>query len=252
MFTMGDVARMSEKNEELLYKLFGINAELLIDHAWGYEPCTIQSVKAYKPISNSLSLGQVLHRPYNFEETKLIVKEMTELLTLDLVKKELITSKLVLTIGYDVDNLKDEEISRRYYGEITLDRYGREVPKHAHGTINIDHKTSSTKIITKAVMELYERIMNKNLLARRINISAEEVISESEYKDLKSYEQMDLFVDYNKIDKQRKKEKSEKELQKAVLNIKEKYGKNAVLKGMNFVKGGTTIERNGQIGGHRG
>ncbi len=252
MFTMGDVARMSEKNEELLYKLFGINAELLIDHAWGYEPCTIKSVKAYKPISNSLSLGQVLHRPYNYEETKLIVKEMTELLTLDLVKKELITSKLVLTIGYDVDNLKDEEISKRYYGEITLDRYGREVPKHAHGTINIDHKTSSTKIITKAVMELYERIMNKNLLTRRINISAEEVISENEYKSLKNYEQMDLFVDYNKIEKQRKKEKSEKELQKAVLNIKERYGKNAVLKGMNFMESGTTIDRNQQIGGHHG
>ena len=177
---------------------------------------------------------------------------MTELLTLDLVKKELITSKLVLTIGYDVDNLKDEEISKRYYGEITLDRYGREVPKHAHGTINIDHKTSSTKIITKAVMELYERIMNKNLLTRRINISAEEVISENEYKSLKNYEQMDLFVDYNKIEKQRKKEKSEKELQKAVLNIKERYGKNAVLKGMNFMESGTTIDRNGQIGGHHG
>ena len=251
IFTMGDIARTSEKDEEILYKLFGINAELLIDHAWGYEPCTIESIKSYKPVTNSLSLGQVLHRPYTYEETKLIVKEMTELLTLDLVKKELITSKLVLTIGYDIDNLTNLEISKKYYGEITIDRYGREVPKHAHGTINIDHKTSSTKIITKAVMELYERIMNKNLLARRINLVAEEVVSESEYKSLKYYEQMDLFVDYSKIEKQRNKEKSEKELQKAVLNIKSKYGKNAILKGMNFVEGGTTIERNGQIGGHK-
>lgn len=252
MFTMGDVARMSEKNEELLYKLFGINAELLIDHAWGYEPCTIESIKSYKPVMNSLSSGQVLHCPYNYEDTKLIVKEMTELLTLDLVKKELITSKLVLTIGYDIDNLKKPEISQNYFGEITLDRYGRNVPKHAHGTINIDHKTSSTKIITNAVMELYENIMNKNLLVRRINITAEDVVNEEDYKKVKQYEQMDMFIDYNKLEKQRNKEISEKALQKAVLNIKSKYGKNSILKGMNFIEGGTTIERNGQIGGHKG
>ena len=160
MLTMGDVARMSIKNEELLYKLFGINAELLIDHAWGYEPCTIESIKSYKPVMNSISSGQVLHCPYNYEDTKLIVKEMTELLSLDLVKKGLVTSKLVLTIGYDINNLTNPEISQNYNGDITIDRYGRKVPKHAHGTINIDHKTASTKIITNAVMELYERIMN--------------------------------------------------------------------------------------------
>ena len=252
MLTMGDVARMSIKNEELLYKLFGINAELLIDHAWGYEPCTIESIKSYKPVMNSISSGQVLHCPYNYEDTKLIVKEMTELLSLDLVKKGLVTSKLVLTIGYDINNLTNPEISQNYNGDITIDRYGRKVPKHAHGTINRDHKTASTKIITNAVMELYERIMNKELLTRRINITATDVVNEEDYKNIKEYEQMDMFVDYNELEKQRLKEKSEKSLQKAVINIKSKYGKNAILKGMNFIEGGTTIERNGQIGGHKG
>lgn len=252
MLTMGDVARMSITNEELLYKLFGINAELLIDHAWGYEPCTIESIKSYKPVMNSISSGQVLHCPYNYEDTKLIVKEMTELLSLDLVKKGLVTSKLVLTIGYDINNLTNPEISQNYNGDITIDRYGRKVPKHAHGTINIDHKTASTKIITNAVMELYERIMNKELLTRRINITATDVVNEEDYKNIKEYEQMDMFVDYNELEKQRLKEKSEKSLQKAVINIKSKYGKNAILKGMNFIEGGTTIERNGQIGGHKG
>ena len=251
IFTMGDVARTSEKNEELLYKLFGINAELLIDHAWGYEPCTIESIKAYKPVTNSISSGQVLHCPYNYEDTKLIVKEMTELLTLDLVKKNLVTSKMVLTIGYDIENLTNPEISKSYLGEITVDQYGRKVPKAAHGTINIDHKTSSTKIITDYVMNLYESIINKKLLVRRINITAEDVVNEDDYKNNKKFEQIDLFIDYNEIEKQQKKEKLEKELQKAVLDIKTKYGKNAVLKGMNFIEGGTTIERNGQIGGHK-
>ena len=248
IFTMGDIARTSEKNEELLYKLFGVNAELLIDHSWGYEPCTIESIKSYEPITNSISSGQVLHCPYNYEKTKLILKEMTELLTLDLVKKNLVTSKMVLTIGYDVENFTDPEISKEYSGEITTDRYGRKVPKHACGTINIDHKTASTKIITNAVMELYEKIINKKLLIRRINLTAQDVVNEDEEK---IYKQMDLFDNYDEIKKQRDKEKSEKNLQKAVINIKSKYGKNAILKGMNFVEGGTTIERNSQIGGHK-
>ena len=251
IFTMGDIAKVSEKDEELLYKLFGINAELLIDHAWGYEPCTIESIKSYKPVTNSISSGQVLHCPYNYEKTRLIVKEMTELLTLDLVKKDLVTSKLVLTIGYDIENLTNPEIKNLYFGEITLDRYGRKVPKHAHGTINIDHKTSSTKIITNAVMELYEKIINPQLLVRRINLTAEEVVNEEDYRNIKEYEQLDLFVDYSRIEKQRKDEQEEKQLQKAILNIKSKYGKNAVLKGMNYTEGATTIDRNSQIGGHR-
>lgn len=176
IYTMGDIARTSINNEELLYKLFGINAELLIDHAWGYEPCTIKSVKAYTPTNNSISSGQVLHCPYNYEKTKLIVKEMTELLTLDLVQKNILTDQIVLTIGYDIENLIDPGRRRLYSGEITTDHYGREVPKHAHGTINLDHKTSSTKIILDATMELYERIINKNLLVRRINVTANKVI----------------------------------------------------------------------------
>ena len=171
--------------------------------------------------------------------------------SLDLVKKNLVTSKMVLTIGYDIENLLNPEINKSYLGEVTLDHYGRKVPKSAHGTINIDHKTSSTKIITDYVMNLYESIINKNLLVRRINITAENVVNEDDYKNNEKFEQIDLFIDYNEIERQQKKEKSEKELQKAVLDIKTKYGKNAVLKGMNLIEGGTTIERNGQIGGHK-
>ena len=249
IFTMGDIARVSIKNEELLYRLFGINAELLIDHSWGYEHCTIQDIKSYRPITNSISSGQVLHRPYNYEDAKLIVKEMTELLTLDLVKRNLITSKLVLTIGYDVENIKNLDIKNNYTGEIILDYYGRKIPKYAHGTINIDHKTSSTKIITKKVIELYENIINKNLLVRRINLTACDVINEKD-KCFMTYEQLNMFVDYSKIEKERKKENSEKELQKAILNIKSKYGKNSILKCMNLMEAGTTVKRNSQIGGH--
>ncbi len=251
IFTMGDIARTSVENEELLYKLFGVNAELLIDHSWGWEPATIQSVKSYKPITNSISSGQVLHCPYNCEKTRLIVKEMTELLTLELVEKKLVTSQMVLTIGYDVENLTNEKIYKEYDGEITLDRYGRSIPKHAHGTININHKTSSTKIIMDAVMELFDRIINDKLLVRRINITANNVVNEQEADKELNYEQVDLFTDYNELSKKIEKEHAEKEIQKAMLNIKRKYGKNAIIKGMNLEEGGTTIQRNKQIGGHK-
>ena len=252
IFTMGDVARTSIQNEELLYKLFGINAELLIDHAWGYEPVTIEQIKAYKPLTNSISSGQVLHCPYNYEKTKLIVKEMTELLTLELVEKHLVTSQIVLTIGYDIDNLTDPYISNSYKGEITVDRYGRKVPKHAHGTINIDHKTASTKIIMEKVMELYDRIIDNRLLVRRINITANNVVDESAAEQTNTFEQIDLFTDYKQKEKEHQDEQEEKQLQQAMLNIKKKYGKNAIIKGMNLEEGATTIERNGQIGGHKG
>ena len=251
IYTMGDIARTSIKNEELLYKLFGVNAELLIDHAWGYEPVTLEQIKAYKPKANSISSGQVLHCPYNYEDTKLIVKEMTELLTLDLVSKRLVTNQIVLTIGYDIENLKDFNLKNLYKGEVTTDRYGRKVPKHAHGTINLDHKTSSTKTITKAVMELYERIMDKRLLARRIYVVANNVIDEETVEKEKLYEQIDFFSDYKKKEEEDKNEKIEKNLQKAMIDIKNKYGKNAILKGMNLQEAGTTIDRNSQIGGHR-
>lgn len=252
MFTMGDIARASIENEEMLYKLFGINAELLIDHAWGYEPCTMQSIKSYKPTTKCLSSGQVLHCPYNYEDTKLIVKEMTELLTLDLVSKSLVTNQIVLDIGYDIENLKNEIISNSYNGKIKEDRYGRRVPEHAHGTINIDHKTSSTKIITEKTIELYDKIMNKNLLVRRINVTANNLIDELTAELEKPAEQLDLFTDYKQKVENLKEEKEERQLQRAVLNIKEKYGKNAIIKGMNLQKAGTTIERNTQVGGHKG
>ena len=251
MYTMGDVARCSIRNEELLYKLFGINAELLIDHAWGYEPATIESVKSYKPTNNSISSGQVLHCAYNYEKTRLIIKEMAELLALDLVEKRLVTDQIVLTVGYDVENLTNNEIKRYYEGEITVDRYGRKIPKHAHGTINIDHKTSSSKVIIESVMNLYEKIIDKKLLIRRINITANKVVSENE-KDIKNqYEQIDLFTNYEEKKKKQEDEKEERKLQLAMLDIKRKYGKNAILKGMNLEEGGTTIQRNGQIGGHK-
>lgn len=255
LFTMGDIARCSIENEELLYKLFGINAEFLIDHSWGYEPCTMKDVKSFKPSTNSLSSGQVLHCPYNYNQAKLIVKEMTDLLVLDLVEKHLVTNQIVLTVGYDIDNLTNSEIKNSYYGEITTDRYGREIPKHAHGTINLKEKTSSTKLIMEAVDELYDRIINKNLLVRRINIVANNVVNELEVENINQVEQISLFIDYEKREEQRKHEKEkrkvENKLQHAIIDIKKKFGKNAILKGMNLEKDGTTIERNAQIGGHK-
>ena len=250
MYTMGDVARMSVKNEDLLYKLFGVNAELLIDHAWGWESVTIESIKAYRPATNSICSGQVLHCPYNYENTKIIVKEMTELLALDLVERGLVTNQIVLEVGYDVDNLKNQAISSLYNGEIATDKYGRKVPKHAHGTINIDHQTASSKVLTGYIIKLYEQIVNKQLLVRRINITVNNVVNENMVKT-SDYEQINLFVDYAEVNEKRKKEKAEKEIQKAMIDIKSKYGKNAILKGMNLQKEGTTIERNRQIGGHK-
>ena len=249
IYTMGDVARTSINNEDLLYKLFGINAELLIDHAWGWESVTIESIKSYKPENKSISSGQVLHSPYNYENTKLIVKEMTELLTLDLVEKNLVTNQIVLTIGYDVENITSRNIS--YNGEVTTDRYGRKIPKHAHGTINLDHQTSSTKVIMDLTMQLYERIINKDLLVRRINITANNVINVLEAEKKKTYEQIDLFIDYHQKEVEQQEEKKERNLQKAMINIKEKYGKNAIIKAMNLQEAGTTIDRNNQVGGHK-
>lgn len=212
LYTMGDIARCSlgganeYYNEELLYKLFGVNAELLIDHAWGYEPTTIDLIKAYKPSVNSLGSGQVLQCPYEYEKGKLIVREMTDLLVLDLVEKRLVTDQIVLTVGYDIENLSDPKISKNYKGEITVDHYGRKVPKHAHGTVNLDRQTSSTKIIIDAVMGLYERIVNPDLLVRRINIAANRLVDERSVAQADSYEQLDLFTDYQALQKEREAE----------------------------------------------
>lgn len=261
LYTMGDIARCSIGkpnelyNEELLYKLFGINAELLIDHAWGYEPCTMEQVKAYKPETNSVSSGQVLHCPYDYEKAKLIVKEMTDQMVLDLVDKGVVTDQLVLTIGYDIENLSNPKLKNQYKGEITIDRYGRKVPKHAHGTANLKKKTSSTRLITNAVMDLYDRIVDEHLLVRRITITANKLVDEKSVKQENEYQQLDLFTDY---EAQRKKQAEEKEklererrMQEAMLSIKKKFGKNAVLKGMNLEEGATAKDRNEQIGGHK-
>lgn len=245
MFTMGDIAECSIRNEDLLYKLFGVNAELLIDHAWGWEPCTIADVKAYKPESNSISSGQVLQCPYSFEKGRLIVREMTDLLVLDLVDKGLVTDQMVLTVGYD-----HEGVPANYKGTVSTDRYGRKIPKSAHGSINLGKFTSSTKIILDKVTELYDSIVDKDLLVRRMYVVANHVITEqSAQKEV--YEQLDLFTDYEALEKQKAQLAEEKELQKAMIKIKKKYGKNAILKGMNFEEGATTIQRNGQVGGHK-
>ena len=208
----------------------------------------MKDIKSYKPSTNSISSGQVLHCPYDYEKTKLIIKEMTENLVLELVEKHLVTNQIVITVGYDIDNLSNKNIS--YKGEVTEDRYGRKVPKHAHGTINLEHKTSSTKLIMHSAVELFDRIIDKNLLTRRINITANNVVNEYEAENKNKFEQMNLFIDYNQ--KQKEMEFKEKNLQKSIFDIKKKYGKNAVLKGMNFIEGGTMIERNAQVGGHKG
>lgn len=261
LYTMGDIARCSigkptdYYNEELLYKLFGINAELLIDHAWGYEPCTMEDVKTYKPETNSISSGQVLHCPYEFDKARLVVKEMTDLMVLDLVDKGLVTNQIVLTIGYDIENITDKNRSQSYKGTVTTNYYGKKVPKPAHGTTNLPKQTSSTTLITNAVMELYDKIVNKKLPIRRINIVANKLVDEHSVKNANKYEQLDLFTDYEILKKQREKENAESErekrMQNTILDIKKKFGKNAILKGMNLQEGATAKDRNNQIGGHK-
>lgn len=253
IYTMGDIARCSlgkitdYYNEDLLYKLFGVNAELLIDHAWGWEPCTIADIKAYKPEARSIGSGQVLQEPYPFEKARLVADEMADALALDLVSKNRVTDQIVMTVGYDIAN-KD------YKGEITIDRYGRKIPKHAHGTQNLKVQTSSEKLIRTATLELFDRIVDKGLLVRRLYITAGKVVDESEKKEPVP-EQMDLFTDYAAEEKKRAEEKErlekERKRQQAVLDIKNKYGKNAILKGMNLEEGATAKSRNGQIGGHK-
>ena len=247
LFTMGDVARCSVRNDDLLYRMFGVNAELLIDHAWGWEPCTISQVKAYKPVTNSVGSGQVLTCPTKFETGKLITREMTDMLVLDLVDRGLVTDQLTLTIGYDIENLKDPAIA--YTGPIVTDGYGRQIPKHAHGTANLGEFSSSTRKIIDAVMALYDRIGDPSLLIRRLNLTANHVVPDSGTRDL--CQQLDLFADPEQQEKDAAMLAREKRRQKAVLSIRKKYGKNAILKAMSYQKGATAIERNGQIGGHK-
>ena len=243
LYTMGDIARFSIKNEEKLYKLFGVNAEILIDHAWGYEPCTIKDIKNYQPENNSISIGQVLKRPYDYLETKLIVYEMADLLVLELVNKNLFTNKISLTINYDSENINDN-----YQGIIKNDYYGRKIPKEAHGIINIDHYTCSDKIILTKTLELFEKINKSNLLSRRITIAYLEVIGKEELNKKNNLWQIDLFSVNQKDFIEH--EKKDKDITEAILKIKKKYGKNAMIRGINLMPSSTLKERNEQIGGH--
>ena len=258
MHTMGDVARCSLGrqndflNEDLLYRLFGVNAELLIDHAWGWEPCTMADIKAYKPESSSVGSGQVLQCPYPFEKARLAVHEMADLLSLDLVDKGLAADQIVLTVGYDMENLKNG--NRSYSGETTTDRYGRKIPKHAHGTANLDRYTSSSRLIIQAALELFDRIVNPDLLVRRLYLTANHVLAEKDVPENSSGQQLSLFSYAENQAQQEAREAEllrEKKMQEAVLEIKRKFGKNAILKGMNLVEGATAKDRNGRIGGHK-
>lgn len=257
LYTMGDIAKCSLGkpediyNEDRLYQLFGINAQLLIDHAWGYEPCTMEDIKAYQPQHTSISTGQVLHCPYDYEKTRLVIKEMLDLLALALVDKQQVTDQIILSVGYDIENLDKQS----YTGEVTTDRYGRKIPKHAHGTANLKRHTASCRLMSEAVMELFDRIVNPQLTVRRIHISANHILDEQQIPAMEMREQMDLFTDYEALTQQELQEnkqlEKEKRLQQATLQIKKKYGKNAVLKGMNLEEGANTIQRNKTIGGHK-
>ncbi len=264
IYTMGDIAKCSTGdvngyyNEALLYRLFGVNAELLIDHAWGWEPCTIADIRAYRPEANSISSGQVLPRPYSFEQARLVVREMTDFLVLDLVEKGLVTDQIVLTVGYDAENLTDPGRAGAYRGEVTTDRYGRRIPKHAHGTANLGRYTSSTRLILEAVTGLYNRIVDPHLLVRRMYVVAGRVVRESEAKEQPArYEQLSLFDGPESAAGDEKKAaeaaalEREKRIQKTMIDIKKKHGKNAILKGMNLEEGATGRERNRKIGGHQ-
>ena len=263
LYTMGDIARCSlggpadYYNEDLLYQMFGVNAELLIDHAWGWEPCTIADIKSYRPRSSSVGSGQVLHCPYPFDKAKLVAKEMADQLALDLAEKGLAADQIVLTVGYDIDNLRDVRRRKEYRGEVKTDRYGRKVPKHAHGTSNLTYHTSSARQIIQAVTGLFDRIVDPKLLIRRITISAEHVIPRNEVEEQETcgFEQMTLFTDYAAREKEQEQKKAEEEresrMQEAVLEIRRKFGKNALLRGMDLQEGATAKDRNSQIGGHR-
>ena len=258
LFTMGDIARCSignptdHYNEDLLYKLFGVNAELPIDHAWGWEPCTLADVKAYRPENKSIVSGQVLQCPYDFPKARLVVREMADALALDLVGKGLVTDQLTLTVGYDIENLTDPDRAKQFHGEVKIDRYGRKIPKHAHGTANLSY-TSSGKKLLDAVTELYDRIVDRNLMIRRLSISANRLLEEGKTPEQES-EQMDLFTDYAAKERQEQADEAaharERKIQEVMLGIKKKYGKNAVLKGLNLEDGATARERNQTIGGH--
>ena len=254
--TMGGIARLSVDNEELLYSLFGVNAELLIDHAWGWEPCTIAQIKAYRPETNSLSSGQVLAEPYTWQKARVVVNEMVEALSLKLVEKKLVTNQLVLYVGYDHESLTRPEIAKLLGGPVVTDHYGREVPKPTHGTVNLGRHTSSTQLMTDTLLSEFDNMVDKNLLIRRLNISANNVVPECDIKNMEpDGKQLDLFVDYDELKRRQEAEQAaldkERRMQEAQIKIKRRFGKNAILKGINFEEGATARERNNQVGGHK-
>ena len=252
--TMGKIARCSVQNEELLYLLFGVNAELLIDHAWGWEPCTIDLVKAYRPESNSFSNGQVLSTAYPVKKARVVMLEMADAMSLKLVDKRLVTDQIVLNVGFDAENMTNPAIRAKYDGPVVMDRYGRQVPKGAHGSARFDNPTSSSRQIIEQTAQLFDRIVNPDLLVRYLNITVNNVVRE-EFAARREEPQLDLFTDYE-AEERRKQEESaalekERRLQEAQLAIKKRFGKNAILKGLNFEEGATARERNRQIGGHK-
>lgn len=261
IYTMGDIAKCSVGkdtdyyNEELLYKLFGINAELLIDHAWGYEPCTIAEIKSYRSDDNSKSEGQVLQCAYDFNSARLVVHEMIDNLSLELFDMGYVTNQIVLTVGYDIECFTNVNIRVKYKGEMTTDRYGRKIPKNAHGTENLEQYTSSSRLMSEAALRLFDRIVNKDLLVRRIYVVACHILPEKDVPKERKAEQLDFFTDYDKLDDEMEKEKQklqkERKIQRAILDIKKQYGKNAIIKGINLENGATQIERNNKIGGHK-
>ncbi len=261
LYTMGDIAKCSlggeneYYSEELLYKLFGVNAELLIDHAWGWEPCTIADIKAYKSDNNSISSGQVLSCPYSYEDAKLIVREMTDDLALSLVAKNLVCDQAVLSVHYDAQNLSDPDRSEKYQGIVTTDHYGRQAPKSAHGSENIGRFTSSGLLLTDAMMKIYERITDKNLLIRHIYVIFNHVFPKDQVPMKHKEEQLDLFTDYAEISERESivqaKLDRENKLQQSILDLQKKFGKNVVLKGMNLQDNAKQKDRNQQIGGHK-
>ena len=254
--TMGGLARMSVRQEGLLYRLFGVNAELLIDHAWGWEPCTMEAVKAYRPETNSFSSGQVLQEPYTFKKARVVVQEMADAMSLDLVAKRLVTDQLVLTVGYDAECLTNPEIRAGYHGPTAANFYGKTVPKHAHGTFNFDRPTSSSRLIMDGAAQLFDRQVNPDLLIRRLNLTTNHVMSEEAAAARTDVpRQLDLFTDYEALERQHREEQArldkERRMQEAQLTIKRRFGKNAILRGLNFEEGATAKERNEQIGGHK-
>ncbi len=257
MHTMGDIARCSLGkpgefySEDLLYKLFGVNAELLIDHAWGYEPCTMADIKAYKPAVNSMSSGQVLTEPYPWDKARIVVREMADQVALELVEKGAVTDQLTVTVGYDVENLTEEGRRKNYHGEVVTDHYGRQVPKHAHSTVNLSRQTASARMITEAVVDLFDRITDPALLVRRLTIGVHRLVAESACMGYDGSEQLNFFEEPQSRQPTQEALQREKRRQQAVLGIRKKYGNNAILRGMSLQEGATAIQRNGQIGGHK-